>query len=356
MAELLGLGMTHAPMFQFPDAHMADILRRHLRREDLPTQWQDGSAWPAAMRAEWGTDEGATAAVAHRARVVDGFRRMRAALDDFRPDFVLVFGDDQYENFREDLVPPFCLFLHEEVECQPFANSRALDATANVWGQPPEKRIMVRGHRAAASELATALIDEGFDIAYAYTPRHHPGLAHAFLRTLVYLDYDQRGFDYPLVPFHVNCYGSELLTRAPGPTPADVPPAPTPRRCYDLGRALGRILARSKYRVALVGSSSWSHAFLTRKFHGLVPDIAADRARFAELAAGRTEGWRDLSRAELVASGQHELLNWICLAGAMEGRRPDHADLAETHIFNSGKVCAIYSPANLSGANHLPGI
>ena len=28
MAELLGMGITHAPMFQFPDENMADILRR----------------------------------------------------------------------------------------------------------------------------------------------------------------------------------------------------------------------------------------------------------------------------------------------------------------------------------------
>ena len=257
MAEILGLGMTHAPMFQFPDASMADILRRHLARPNLPAEWKDGRAWPEAMRAEWGDDQGLAAAARHRERVVASFRRMRAALDDFAPDFVLVFGDDQYENFREDLVPPFCAFLYDRLECRPFANSRAMDATANVWGQPPDKVVTVRGHRDAASELATALIDADFDIAYAYTPHHHQGLAHAFLRTLVYLDYDQRGFDYPLIPFHVNCYGSELMARAPGPTPSNVPPAPTPRRCWDLGRALGQIIARSKYRAALIGSSSW---------------------------------------------------------------------------------------------------
>ena len=32
------------------------------------------------------------------------------------PDFVLMFGDDQYENFKEDLLPPFCVYAFDEFE------------------------------------------------------------------------------------------------------------------------------------------------------------------------------------------------------------------------------------------------
>ena len=35
--------------------------------------------------------------------------RARAALDAFNPDFVLMWGDDQYENFREDIIPAYCI-------------------------------------------------------------------------------------------------------------------------------------------------------------------------------------------------------------------------------------------------------
>ena len=34
-----------------------------------------------------------------------GFRAARQALNEFDPDFVLMFGDDQYENFKEDIIP-----------------------------------------------------------------------------------------------------------------------------------------------------------------------------------------------------------------------------------------------------------
>ena len=32
----------------------------------------------------------------------------------------------------------------------------------------------------------------GVDMAYAYKPLHFPGIAHAFLNTLLYLDYDRK--------------------------------------------------------------------------------------------------------------------------------------------------------------------
>ena len=98
--------------------------------------------------------------------------------------------------------------------------------------------------------LATRLIEEGFDTAYAYKPLHHP-LGHAFTNAIMYLDYDRTGFDYPIVPFAINCYGRKVLAQRGGLpvfdreiAEADLdPPAPTPRRLFDLGAATARILA-----------------------------------------------------------------------------------------------------------------
>ena len=61
------------------------------------------------------------------------------------------------------------------------------------------------------SILASALIERGIDMAYAYKPLHVDGLAHAFTNTLLYLDWDRRGFPWPVLPFAVNCYGSNLI-------------------------------------------------------------------------------------------------------------------------------------------------
>ena len=98
--------------------------------------------------------------------------------------------------------------------------------------------------------------------------------------------------------------------------------------------------------MALLASSSWSHAFMTRKHSFLYPDTAADRRLFEALRAGDYQAWRSTTLAHIENSGQHELLNWFCLMGAMDelGRKPDYAAFVETNIMNSNKVSAIYRP------------
>jgi hypothetical protein len=344
MGEILGMGMTHAPMFQFPDENMADILRRDMTRERTPVALRDPQNWPAPMRAEWGDDEGLSAAHRHREIMVEGFRRLRAELDAFNPDFVLIWGDDQYENFKEDIVPPFCVYIYDQLDCLPYRRSGVINTGENVWGLPEDTVVPVRGHRAAGNHLARRLIESHFDVGYAYKPHHHPTLAHAFMRTLIYLDYDQRGFPYPILPFHVNCYGSDLMRQMGGQLEEGEvpPPAPSPARCFDLGRAIRSILEESPWRAVVIGSSSWSHGFLTRKHHGLYPDVESDRLRLEDLKAGRHTSWRDLSLDTLVDAGQHEFLNWICLAGAMADRTAEIVAWEETHIFNSDKCAALF--------------
>ena len=40
---------------------------------------------------------------------------MREALDAFKPDIVLIWGDDQYENFKRDCIPAFCVGIYDKV-------------------------------------------------------------------------------------------------------------------------------------------------------------------------------------------------------------------------------------------------
>jgi hypothetical protein len=170
----------------------------------------------------------------------------------------------------------------------------------------------------------------------------------------MFLDWDRGGFDYPLVPCAVNCYGRMLmgthgyLPSLAQPLAADEfdPPSPSPRRCFDLGAACARVLAASPWRVALVASSSWSHAFLTRKHSYLYPDHEADRALYVALRDGDYDVWRRRSLAAVEDSGQHELLSWFCLVGAMAelGRRADYTTLLESYTMNSNKVVATFRP------------
>ena len=349
MAEILGVGLTHSPSLIKPDTEMDFSITRSLRNPQLPAELKIPTNWPEPMRIEYGEDEGLGAAQRARERLVNGFRQLRAAIDAFQPDFVLIWGDDQYENFKEDIIPPFCVLAYGEMECQPFKLKDG-QTRVNVWDEPAGQTFKYAGHPQAARSLTRGLLEQGIDMAYAYKPLHEKGgLGHAILNTLLYLDYDRQGFDYPVVPFLVNCYGSKVIRNRGGAVQYEAefdPPGPSPRRCMEVGAAVARTLQASPWRVALIASSSWSHAFLTEKHHCLYPDVASDRARFEELREGDYAAWSRLSTEQIEDAGQQELLNWMCLAGAMQelDYRPEIIDYVETYIFNSNKCVALFKP------------
>ncbi len=354
MAEILGIGVTHYPPLITPDEEGRFPLKITMQRDErVPEHMKNPSNWPEAMRIEYGEDEGVAAAGVHRQRLVSSFRAARKEIDAFDPDFLLIWGDDQYENFREDIIPPFCLLAYDQVECRPFSNPDG-STKSNVWGESGETPFKYRGHPEGARFLAGRLIEQGIDIAYAYKPLHQPGLAHAFINTLLYLDYDRQGFDYPVVPFAVNCYGSKVISNRGGILPYKEngkelppdPPGPTPKRCLQVGAATANALAESPWRIALVASSSWSHAFLTAKNSWLWPDIESDRARFEELRNGDYQAWGQVSTSMIEEAGQQELLNWACLLGAMQQLdcKPEVIDYIETYVFNSNKCIAVFKP------------
>ncbi len=353
MAEILGLGLSHYPPLCVPDEHMAGILRRTLADPGIPAHEKDPGNWSAAMRVEWGADFGATAAARHRAALVSQFRRVRKALDAFKPDAVVIWGDDQYENFKEDVIPAFTVCAYDDMDLYPWRHAQESSmmegGKSNVWGEGPEKHYRLRGHRDIAKHLASGLIESGFDTAYAYKPLHHDSLAHAFTNTILYLDYDRHGWDYPTIAFPINCYGRKVisargfLTNVEDKLDLD-PPSPSPARFMALGAATVQVLRDSPWRIALIASSSWSHAFLCDRTWRLRPDTGSDRHLYGALRDYDYNTWRAQPLSAFEDAGQQETLNWCPLLGAMEeiGARLDWTEFVETHIFNSNKVFAAY--------------
>ncbi len=356
MAEILGLGITHYPPLCGPDARMAGILARTLTDPAIPAADKDPANWPQAMRDEWSDDQGARAAAGHRAELRAGLARVRERLDAFKPDVVLMFGDDQYENFQEDVIPAFTVCAFDDLEMQPWAHalgSAMVLGRENVWNEGPEKRYLLRGRRDIAKQLATGLLENGVDVAYAYKPLHHRSLAHAFTNAVLYLDYDRTlGWDHPTIAFPINCYGRKVISARGAPTRFDEakdldPPSPSPARCMQVGQAIARVLRDSPWRVAMLASSSWSHAFLCDHTWRLRPDTPADRRLYDALVAGDYTTWQRTPLASFERAGQQEVLNWSVLLGAMQELQAplQWSSFVETHIFNSNKVFAIYGEA-----------
>ncbi|MFD2356115.1 hypothetical protein ACFSTC_52885 [Nonomuraea ferruginea] len=96
----------------------------------IPAEVKDPANWTDNARREWGDDGGATGAAEHREALIKGFEQVRAAIDDFNPDAVLIWGDDQYENFHEDLIPPYAVLAYPDLELRPWAQARLLGGHA----------------------------------------------------------------------------------------------------------------------------------------------------------------------------------------------------------------------------------
>lgn len=352
MNQFLGLGMTHYPLLAGTDEHMASLLRWTLTDPDIPAAAKDPAHWPEAMRAEWGEDQGRASAATHRAHLLAGLASVRAALDEFAPDVVVVWGDDQYENFREEIVPPFCVLAYDDLDVPAFAvlNDRG---SPNVWGRPEDFHITLRGAPALARELADALINDDVDMAYSYRKRAGAHFPHAILNTQLFLDYDHAGAEFPyrLLPITVNCYGQHAIARKGGLARfAEIraetldPSGPTPARCAAVGRAIARHFAGRDEKVAFVASSSWSHAFLVDALWHLRPDTAADERRYELLTQQRHAEFTAVSSRAVVEAGQHEMLNWCCLIGAVAelGLPLRWSTMVTTDVFNSNKPFAVY--------------
>jgi len=352
MSAFLGLGMTHYPLLAGTDEHMAGLLRWTLQDPDIPAAEKDPANWPESMRADWAEDGGTAAAAHHRKELREHLARCRDALDEFRPDLVVVWGDDQYENFREEVIPPFCVLAYGDIDVHPFAvmNDRG---SPNAWGLHGDMTIVLHGDVAASRTLADTLIGDGFDMAYSYRRREGAHFPHAILNTQLFLDYDHAGreFPYPVVPITVNCYGEHAIARRGGLARfADIaveqtdPSGPSPKRCFDLGRAVARAYRETDLRVALVASSSWSHAFLHDKGWHIRPDTAADQRLYDALVAGDFDAWQQVTSREVVEAGQHEMLNWFCLLGAVAelGLHLTWSTFVPTDVFNSNKCFTVY--------------
>jgi hypothetical protein len=119
IGQILGLGLTHSPPLLSATGDTGSRLKHLMHDPLLPEHYRSPATWPEPMREQWGNDEGQTHARHHRAELVEGMRWARRQLDDFNPDLVIVFGDDQYENFREDGVPAFQINCFDAFEAKP---------------------------------------------------------------------------------------------------------------------------------------------------------------------------------------------------------------------------------------------
>ena len=165
-------------------------------------------------------------------RINRGFNVLQKQIEAYKPDALLVVGDDQGEVFTEANMPVFCVFTCPEVHGS--VNISLIDEPEE------ENHITLRCHSELARYLLNELAREGFEISESkeLKPLGKPkrGIGHAFTRPIVKVI---PNLDIPIIPFHVNAY---------------FPPMPSARRCYELGQSIAQALKGRPEKVAIMAS------------------------------------------------------------------------------------------------------
>ncbi len=293
MAKIVGcMAMSHSPQLLTPADKWAELPGR-ARGPFNPKPGIEAEITPEAMRA-------------HEARCNAAIATLRDRLESWRPDTIVIIGDDQHENMLDDNMPPFTLFIGDEV-----------DATRKYryFGTSLENQSRhYKANGALAREMLGALMAAGFDPSWSKVTRMEGGLGHAFGRVLEFI---LPKADVPILPVMVNTY---------------FPPAPSAARCVAFGRVLGAAAraTTAAERVVFIGSGGLSHTKIDEKL---------DRDFIAALEKGDLD-FMAAMRDEDLTAGTSEIRNWM-IAAAAAGAGGAMVDYVPCYRSPQGVGCAM---------------
>jgi hypothetical protein len=282
------MASSHAYTFVEPERWEArrELTRqRYLKRHGVPP--------PIQPQIEDETLEGNQERYQH---IRAGLQHLKRTLDVLRPDVLLLIGDDQSENYREDNLPQLAIYLGEHM----------------VAVEPEQGRT---GEFRSDVELATRILHEGveagFDLASSKSFPEDRVLSHAHTQILHFLE-----LQIPVVLVFMNAIHV---------------PAPSPARCYQFGQCLRRIVespadARRVVAYASGGLSHFTAGYPWSYYSGpcSLGSICVDFDRQAVewMQAGRGDKLAELSSRDLLANGGIELRQWITLQGMLGAAKP----------------------------------
>jgi protocatechuate 4,5-dioxygenase beta chain len=301
----LGLACSHAPNVFIPPEQWS--VRHKAAIADIPQ--------PLALQAE--TPE---VCRAYGQRIDAGFATLKARLDAYKPDALIMVSDDHGELFdRDGCMPSIGIFTGEWAE----GNYRL-----KLPGDKTEAVVRLKTHTELAETIAKGLVDMDFDLAVSreFKPVGSPGgLGHGFTRPAPKL---MPKLDIPVVMLMLNCYFE---------------PLPTARRCLALGRALSELLAERKERIAIIGTGGLSHDPRGPRAGWI--DEPLDRAVLAALAEGKPDKLSSLYQinSDTYHGGTGEIRAWLVPAGAMGATKAEIIDYMPVHHIITGVAFASWT-------------
>jgi Catalytic LigB subunit of aromatic ring-opening dioxygenase len=307
----LGLASSHAPSMFRGVEHWAPIHR----------VLTDGVPQPPQI-----TEETSEVLQSYIDRIDKGFGVLKKQIAAYKPDVLLVVGDDQGEVFTEANMPGLCLFTCAEVHGT--INIALLDEPED------ENHIALRCQHELARYLLKELNRKGLEVSESkeLKPLGRPkrGIGHAFTRPVVKVTPE---LNIPIIPFHVNAY---------------FPPMPSARRCYELGQSIAVALRGRPEKVAIMASGGLSHDPRGPRAGWI--DAPLDHWVLQQLKTGNGEALCHLFEfdSDTLRGGTGEIRSWIVVAGACGGAPATIVDYIPAHHAVTGLGFAYWPPDALA--------
>lgn len=237
-------------------------------------------------------------------RKVEAYRETLTAA---KPDVLVMIGSDHFHQFFSDNYPTF-LIGKQPVYDATFYNEE------REFGIP---KYVLQGHEELSGFMLQGLLDRGFDFSVS----HELKLDHSIICPIITTRPEA---DLPVVPIYTNIFA---------------PPLPSPKRFWDLGRAIRSIIDEwpSDLKVAAVGSGHLSLELGgPRQFMETGPDPEFDRKAIEWLSTGNIDAiLENVTHESMAGSGNAthgfmDLILMMGIAGPIEADYVDNLDLFHT--------------------------
>jgi aromatic ring-opening dioxygenase catalytic subunit (LigB family) len=204
------------------------------------------------------------------------FTALRHDLEAAKPDVLIVVANDQFVNFFWNNIPTFFVTTGDEVK-----------------GQFTRHKFHYKNHK----DLGKALIRAGMEKSIDFSYGEYVELQHTQTVPLFFLLPEP---NIPILPVYVNTW---------------VDPAPSPRRCYQVGELVRAVAGQSSERVAILATGGLSHFPGSPRIGEI--DEKFDHELLEVMRQGKGKSLTEYSVQDLLQAGDTEFLNWMVVLGAI---------------------------------------